>query len=85
MGWWNTSRGEIPRQSARGQSAVSAPDRGLLILEAFGILCKDVNGGCFEAPGAVRHAVIGSLFAEMCSGSEAGSYLRLIDFCITQL
>jgi len=22
---------------------------------------------------------------EMCSGSEAGSYLRLIDFCITQL
>jgi len=24
-------------------------------------------------------------FAETCSGSEAGSYLRLIDFCITQL
>ena len=24
-------------------------------------------------------------FAEMCSGSEAGSYLRLIDFCISQL
>jgi len=23
-------------------------------------------------------------FTEMCSGSEAGSYLRLIDFCITQ-
>ena len=22
---------------------------------------------------------------EMCSGSEEGSYLRLIDFCITQL
>jgi len=22
---------------------------------------------------------------EMCSGSEAGSYLRPIDFCITQL
>ena len=22
---------------------------------------------------------------EMCSGSEAGSYLRLIDLCITQL
>ena len=22
---------------------------------------------------------------EMCSGSEAGSYLRLIDFCITHL
>ena len=24
-------------------------------------------------------------FREMCSGSEAGSYLRLIDSCITQL
>ena len=24
-------------------------------------------------------------FAEMCSGSEEGSYLRLIDSCITQL
>ena len=24
-------------------------------------------------------------FTEMCSGSEAGSYLRLIDFCITEL
>ena len=26
-----------------------------------------------------------SYFAEMCSGSEAGSYFRLIDLCITQL
>ena len=24
-------------------------------------------------------------FTEVCSGSEEGSYLRLIDFCITQL
>jgi len=24
-------------------------------------------------------------FTEMCSGSEEGSYLRLIDLCITQL
>ena len=24
-------------------------------------------------------------FTEMCSGSEAGSYVRLIDFCSTQL
>ena len=24
-------------------------------------------------------------FAEVCSGSETGSYLRLIDLCITQL
>ena len=26
-----------------------------------------------------------NFFIEMCNGSEAGSYLRLIDFCITQL
>jgi len=26
-----------------------------------------------------------SYFTEMCRGSEAGSYLRLIDFCTTQL
>ena len=27
----------------------------------------------------------GYYFTEMCSGSEAGSYLRLKDLCITQL
>ena len=32
-----------------------------------------------EALGEVNY------FTEMCSGSEKGSYLRLIDFCITQL
>jgi len=33
----------------------------------------------WPAPAAGNH------FTEMCSGSEAGSYLRLIDSCITQL
>ena len=27
---------------------------------------------------------VNNYFTEMCSGSEAGSYLRLIDSCITQ-
>jgi len=27
----------------------------------------------------------GYYFTKMCSGSEAGLYLRLIDVCITQL
>jgi len=27
----------------------------------------------------------GNYFTEMCSGSEAGSYARLIDCCITEL
>jgi len=33
----------------------------------------------------VGGGVKNNYFAEMCSGSEEGSYLRLIDFCITQL
>ena len=28
---------------------------------------------------------VNNYFTEMCSGSETGSYLRLIDMCITQL
>ena len=32
-----------------------------------------------------RHLFENNSFTEMCSGSEEGSYLRLIDFCITQL
>jgi len=32
-----------------------------------------------------RFAKVTNYFTEMCSGSEAGSYLRPIDFCITQL
>jgi len=46
------------------------------------------NGGTFvETLAPMRHHPTGknNYFTEMCSGSEAGSYLRLIDFCITQL
>jgi len=31
------------------------------------------------------HGIQVNYFVEMCSGSEEGSYLRLIDFCIAQL
>ena len=51
-----------------------------------------VNQISFEIVGAVLvmlniTAVLRSNFhhAEMCSGSKEGSYLRLIDLCITQL
>ena len=37
--------------------------------------CTDRNSSQFR----------NNYFTERCSGSEAGSYLRLIDFCITQL
>jgi len=47
--------------------------------------------GAEEARGNQKAALAGVVhdakvyIAEMCSGSEAGSYLRLIDSCITQL
>ena len=57
-------------------------------------LC-DNAGGAFRVsetedpePQEHHHTKKGRRFPatpEMCSGSEAGSYLRLIDFCITQL
>jgi len=31
------------------------------------------------------HFILNNYFTKMCSGSEEGSYLRLIDFCITEL
>ena len=43
------------------------------------IKCFDFRGG----GGGFR--IPGSGFRGLCSGSEAGSFLRLIDFCITQL
>ena len=38
----------------------------------------------FSSP-ACRAEFKNNYSTEMCSGSEAGSYLRLIDFCIAQL
>ena len=32
-----------------------------------------------------QKAQVNNCFAEMCSGSEEGSYVRLIAFCISQL
>jgi len=37
-----------------------------------------------DASAKVRSRFKNNYFTEKCSGSEAGSYLRLIDFCITQ-
>ena len=38
----------------------------------------------FHSPFQLLHVQV-HYFAEMCGGSEEGSYLRLIDFRITQL
>jgi len=44
------------------------------------------GSGVGEWEGAsLRRRGFKNYFTEMCSGFEEGSYLRLIDFCITQL
>ena len=48
------------------------PDPPLFLLPVLSSLAKCRATGC-------------NYFAEMCSGSEAGSYLRIIESCITQL
>ena len=40
--------------------------------------------GSIVARGGLSSQFKNNYFTEMCSGSEAGSYLRLIEFCITQ-
>jgi len=39
----------------------------------------------FEGVAQHPHGLPEGWWTEMCSGSEAGSYVRLIDLCITQL
>ena len=49
---------------------------------------RGVHGMCgarARAPSTEHRALSTNHSTEMCSGSEAGSYLRLIDLCITQL
>jgi len=52
-------------------------------------VAKGRKGGVFWTSHHCRHLRGGArennYFTEMCSGSEEGSYLRLIDLCITQL
>ena len=44
-----------------------------------------VQAACLEPDYGLSPARSPNCFAEMGSGSEEGSYLRLIDLCITQL
>ena len=63
---------------------------GGCIIRCFGeaVYLNDprTNGKSFrQYPASLVSGLVRNYFTEMCSGSEAGSYLRLIDFCITQL
>ena len=49
-----------------------------LIDESVRVTCE-----CTDRGGGERTVRV--VIEEMCSGSEEGSYLRLIGFCITQL
>ena len=50
---------------------------------------SEATNMCFDQlnriPGGVSSQFKNNDFTEMCSGSEEGSYLRFVDFCITQL
>ena len=52
------------------------------------VLNKATLSGAVAVWNSGRHSTLSlknNHFTEMCSGSDAGSYLRLIDSCITQL
>ena len=73
-------------QRSRGGLVFKAPRR--LYHSTLGLrVIKKKEKTCFEkAHGRARHARQDTQgFTEMCSGSEEGSYPRLIDVCITQL
>ena len=56
----------------------------LVIIDAVHpIHCHGLAGGLGVSAWGLRFK--NNYFTEMCSVSEAGSYLRLIDLCITQL
>jgi len=44
-----------------------------------------LNAGILPKSAPVEDIDPDQVRVEMCSGSEAGSYVRLIDLCITQL
>ena len=53
-----------------------------------GTVCGTMRGMCGADAGCLaidRSQFKNNCFTEMCSSSEEGSYLRLIDICITQL
>ena len=45
----------------------------------------DAEARAADHAGAKRSQFKNNYFTEVCSGSEAGSYVRRIDFCMTQL
>ena len=68
----------LDSESASGASFSSVGDPQPLI--RLGKHCHGVHAFVENA-----NTFKNNYFTEMCSGSEAGSYLRRIDFCITQL
>ena len=64
---------------------MSGPPKGIYLGRGHldGVL--EIEGALVHHPDLLTSQFENNYFTEMCSGSEEGSYLRLIDFCITQL
>ena len=63
----------------------------LRLLQSHRIPAQKITDGCGTCQGLLfaeeweRADLAFNFFPQMCSSSEAGSYLMRIDFCITQL
>ena len=70
-----------PSSSVSVKSGSSFASQKLISLYKSVNVCREMRE--YDAPDLSETEL--DCCTEMCSGSEVGSYLRLIDFCITQL
>jgi len=88
VGWLNGSgRGAVRAEDAQGIPTQSHISPSMLAYEEIqGDSCSWLSRAQVSCTvKQFRGGFKNTYFAEMCSGSEEGSYLRLIDFSITQL
>ena len=71
-------------QKSKSLQYVSSSEPLHISIKQLFVVSVLVVPGTAEAPGTVP-GIENSLFTEMCSDSEKGSFFRLIDSCITQL
>ena len=77
---WQTHLRMLMRSRCVSQEHTCSHRQSLLRVEVFSCVCTSR----FSASGVGSHFK-NNYPTEMCSGSEEGSYLRLIDLCITRL
>ena len=91
VGRLRVGRGTTRAEDAQGTPTQSHISPSILVYEGY-VWCRVscTEHGRDEVGGAAMHAVMAGHISDIalcvtCRGTEAGSYLRLIDSCITQL